>query len=425
MFRMIKRLVVALGIVAALFLLPSVAANSRPTPAHAQSGTETEIAALLDAYATALQHEMQYGTTQVLVDPSTGEQLEVLTGPSQAKMDQLWAETLSRIWAIRARPESERAATVELLRQVSGAEPSFIGLARSPFAPSVELEEYESGRYFYLVEVRSGQITKAWLKDQRDYDTVARYSRAMLLEKARGLVGRFAQDLDLAGLIPSEYDKGPVLFFRWEDPSERLPDGTVPFVQVALSVSGELLNFENTLPLTPDAGARASLVTAERLLVAPPAMAIGANEIYANGGGQWGWEKVSGYSTKNNAGYCYYAGWCSPKHFYYANSPSGNNTYWGTNHRGKWRATSYMRYRYTRTAAYIPCTNATAVVMYRKWYNGGASFVENGVDQSIWCNTWVQMSSTLYDIQRVVLPNTNERGYTQEIAWDEVWDYVP
>lgn len=154
--------------------------------------------------------------------------------------------------------------------------------------------------------------------------------------------------------------------------------------------------------------------------------AIGANAYYSNGGTQWAWEVLkASYTVQDNAGFCYTQGsWCQPKNFYYAPSPSGNNTYNGTYHRGKWTATSSMRSLYTRTSAYIPSTHATAIVFYRKWYNGGASSVDNGVNQAIWYNSWVQMSSTLYDISRIVLPNTDEVGPDQ-IAWDEIWDYVP
>ena len=194
------------------------------------------------------------------------------------------------------------------------------------------------------------------------------------------------------------------------------------FIQVAISRAGDLLNYENTLPIS----IKQQGTILDSIFSIPSVVAIGANEYYSNGGSRWGWEISSSYSTQNNAGYCYSQGsWCTPKNYYFASSPSGNNTYSGTYHRGKWTATSYMRSRNTKTAAYIPCNNATAYVFYFNWYNGGASHYAGAVNQQIWCNTWATSSSTLYDIQRVVLANTSETCCNKEIAWDEIWDYVP
>jgi len=240
---------------------------------------------------------------------------------------------------------------------------------------------------------------------------------------ARDYVAKVSPDLLLDKLALGVHSKDDqVYFFRWEDIDSRTPDGTIPFVQIAFSRSGEFLNYENTLPLA------SPLVSNPfgQFLTIESVWAIGANEIYSNGGTRWGWEIQGAIYIKNNAGYCYGQGsWCTPKNFYYAPSPSGNNTYEGTNHRGKWTSTSYMRNRNTRTSAYIPCTNATAYTFYFNWYNGGASHTENGVDQNSWCNTWVTSSGTLYNIQPVVLANTSETCCNKQIAWDEIWDYVP
>ena len=427
MNRRLQHLAAAILIVVGLLLLPTLL-SSRKDAAQAQGGGQGEIDALLRAYDAALRNELEHGTTQEIVDPSTGV-TTVLVGESQSRMDRLWAETLAQINALQARPDSERASTVQMLREVSGAQPEYLSLARTPYDPSAELEEYAAGGYIYHVDIASGQIVMVWLENQRAYSVEDLYTEGQLAEMAQGHVARLAPGLTLDRLTLLVQNKeDEVFFFRWEDATRRVADGSHPFVQVAVSRAGDFLNFENTLPLAsrdvslvPTNSALASLLRIE------PAFAVGANEVYANGGTRWGWERQDApYSVRNNAGYCYTQGsWCTPKNFYYAPSPSGDDTYYGSLHRGKWTATSYMRYRNTRTSAYIPCTNATSQVFYRKWYNGGASWVENFVDQNIWCNTWVQMSTTLYDIQRVVLANTNELASTREIAWDEIWDYVP
>jgi hypothetical protein len=369
-----------------------------------------------------LQNELLTGTTQQVIDPSVGA-TRILVGESQVKMDRLWAETLWQIEALQARPIAERDQTVAMLSQISGADPVYLSRSRTPYNPASELEEYEAGAFMYQVDIKSGQIVKVWLKNQEDYRVDALYSEAELADMARDYIANVYPEisLDRLTLIVQNKDK-EVYFFRWEDPASQTADGTQRFVQVAYSQSGDFLNYENTFPFSlPSTN---NLL--DQILTVRIALAIGANEIYSNGGTRWDWEIQSSYSTKSNAGYCYGQGsWCTPKNFYYTSSPSGNNTYNGTNHRGKWTATSYMRSRNTRTSAYIPCTNATASVFYYNWYNGGASHTENGVNQQSWCNTWVNTSSTLYDIQRIVLANTSETCCSKEIAWDETWDYVP
>ncbi|MGC1376702.1 MAG: hypothetical protein WA821_10775, partial [Anaerolineales bacterium] len=83
-----------------------------------------------------------------------------------------------------------------------------------------------------------------------------------------------------------------------------------------------------------------------------------------------------------------------------------------------------MRYRKTQISAFIPCTHATALVFYYSWWNGGKSKSAGYVDQFNWCNSFAVASVRLYDIQSVVLANTNEAAGTRQIAWDEIWDYV-
>ena len=422
MYRRVIRLTSTILLTLVLVFFPTMFTSAQQTSGSPQTDVQGEIDELLKTYGAALQNELTYGTTQLVVDPTSGP-TRLLVGDSQTKMDQLWADTVDKIDALQARPAAERVSTVEMLQQVSGNSPTYISRDHSPYDPSVELEEYNAGKYIFDVDIASGQIVKAWLKDQTDYRVVATYTEGELATMARNYAARIAPELTLDRLALSVLNKDKeVYFFRWENSASQMADGLHPFVQVAFSRSGDFLNYENTLPLsTPTSNA----VT--RLLAVAPATALGANEYYSNGGSQWGWERQdASYSTQNNAGYCYTQGsWCTPKNYYYAASPSGNNTYSGSYHRGKWTATSTMRYLNTKISAYIPCSNATTTVPYYAWYNGGSSSGGNMINQQSWCNTWVVASSQLYDIQRVVLANTNEKSGSYQIAWDEIWDYVP
>jgi len=258
-------------------------------------------------------------------------------------MDKLWVETLAKIELIQGRTQSERSQAVDAIREVAGVAPEYLSRARTAYDPTMELEEYRAGDYLYHVDIDTNSIVMVWPVDQLSVELAGSYTDEDLKEIAIQHVERFAPSVHLGELMLTVGSKGDAVFFRWEDEHNRLFDGTAAFLQVGVSRAGTLLNFENRLPGEKTASTGFRGVLAELWPIAP-AYALGANEYYANGGSYWAWEiHNQSHSTQNNAGYCYIAGWCSPKNFYYATSPSGNNTYQGTNHRGRWSATSYMR----------------------------------------------------------------------------------
>jgi hypothetical protein len=421
MFRHLIRTSSILLLSLSLLMFPATFSTIQWENPRVKENIQSEIDSLLKDYDTELKNELANGTTQI--DPSDGI-TRVLVGESQAKMDRHWVDTVAKINALQARPESERSHTEDLLTQISGTDPAYISLAGTPYDPSAELEEYEAGNSIYQVDIKSGHIVKIWITDQNDYSLEANLSEEELIDISRNFVFKVLPGAPLDYLnLTIENKDAEVYFFRWQDFVSQTVDGTRSFIQVALSRSGDFLNFENTFPFSQDSPGN----IVSEFLTLESAFAIGANEFYSNGGTRWGWEiHTAAHLTQNNAGYCYGQGsWCTPKNFFHTPSPSGNNTYDGTKHRGKWTATTYMRNRSTKTSAWIPCTHATAAVFYYNWYNGGSSHTENGVNQQIWCNTWVVTSNLLYDIQRVVLANTSETCCNKEIAWDEIWDYVP
>ena len=74
---------------------------------------------------------------------------------------------------------------------------------------------------------------------------------AGLEQVARDLIARAAPSVRLEGLTPVHTAVEGNFIFRWEDRTlPLLEDGlSYPFIQVALTASGDLLNFYNTLPL--------------------------------------------------------------------------------------------------------------------------------------------------------------------------------
>lgn len=182
-----------------------------------------------------LKTRRKNGTTQQIIDPSIGV-TRILVGESQAKMDRLWAETLAKIEALQARPDVERAQTVAMLSQISGADPVYISRSRTPYNPASELEEYVAGEFMYQVDIESGQAVKIWLKNQKDYSVEALYSEAELADKARNYVANVFPEISLDRLALTVQNKDrEVYFFRWEDPTGHTADGTHRFVQVAFS----------------------------------------------------------------------------------------------------------------------------------------------------------------------------------------------
>lgn len=280
------RMISVLLLSTTLLVYPAVLGSGKGTDQQVQNSVQGDIDALLKAYDSALKNELTHGLTQEIVDPSTGI-TRILVGESQAKMDRLWAETLAKIEALQARSDAERAQTVATLNQISDADPLYVSRARTPYHPAAELEEYEAGRFMYQVDIESEQVVKIWLKNQRDYNVEDLYSEAELADLARNYVANVSPDFSLDRLTLEVLNKdNEVYFFRWQDSNGQTADGTHPFVQVAFSRSGEFLNYENTLPFS----LRSTNKLVDRLLSIEPAWAIGANEIYSNGGTRWGWE---------------------------------------------------------------------------------------------------------------------------------------
>jgi len=299
MFQRLSRMTSAVLLSVTVLIFPAIFDSGRGIDQQVQSDVQDDIDVLLKAYDAALQEELTHGATQQIADPSGGT-TRILVGESQVKMDRLWAETLAKINALQARPETERASTVEMLHKVSGADPVYISRVGTPYNSTAELEEYEAGGFVYHVDITSGEIVKAWLKDQKDYSVEALSSEQELADMARAYVAKFSPGhaLDSLALVVLNKDS-EIYFFRWEDSAGQLADGTIPFIQIALSRSGDLLNFENTLPLSR----RSADSNLPQLLTVKPVLAIGDNQVYSNDGAQWGWERQdAAYSTQDNAG---------------------------------------------------------------------------------------------------------------------------
>lgn len=413
---LVKKLTLAILLIG-LFMgivVPVLAQESTP-PIPPESQQEKE--RLLTEYEAALEFELKYGETAI--NPEDGT--IVLIGESAAKMDSLWQKTVRQIEDAIARPPESRVATENRIAAIDGNYPEYVSRAVFIYNPSIAIEKYQTEKYFYTVDIASGQILEIMPIDstrfRREFDdkeTV--YSQDALEKMALTLISAVSEDVDISSLQPIFSDKNERnYFFRWENSASKLPDGMTSFIQVGLSAKGELLNYVNTL----SAGIKQEKTFLQQIGVFPTSVLASFNELYANGGGYWSWLKNGSSATiKSNAGYCYIVGWCSPKNFYWSYTdattyPPKNEPYIN----GQWDVNPSSQYIYLY--AFIPSTNATAYSRYTASYDNGTKWDGATIDQEIYSNVWAFVLGPHFNYGVVRLDNNDDiAGY--KVAYDEV-----
>lgn len=144
-------------------------------------------------------------------------------------------------------------AAAAAIRRVENGQPVLVesGKLEPLYRASRDLERYQTATWTYIFDPQSSQIIEIAPVNETALTEGAALPVAALEQQARDFIGEAAPQVQLAGLRPAHSQAGSNLLFRWEDPSLRaLDDGqTAPFIQVALSPSGQLLNYINTLPL--------------------------------------------------------------------------------------------------------------------------------------------------------------------------------
>jgi hypothetical protein len=400
----------ALAVLLAAATIPSYAeptglgipGSAPPTP---DPGVQQQVDDLIQAYEKALQDELRFGETVEVQDPGEGAVL-MLAGASAEKIETLWLETVRKINELEARPEEAREPAVRLIQAIEPGDVTYLDRDRSPYDIEADLERYQTSRHIYSVDIATNQVVEITLVDEMSIQTKPVFAVDELEKMAREFVSVVAPGVDLDRLSPTFGDKGgEMFFFRWEDRSATVGGGMPAFIQVGYSQAGDLVHFVNTLPFTGGDGG-----TAEA--------AVTFNEVYANGGSYWQWLQGS-YNTQNNAGYCYIAGWCSPKNFYWQVT-----CYGCTSAKGRWKPNADGT---ERASAFVPSTHATTKqACYFSYYNGGSSSYSKCIRQDIYYDAWVSITSiSLYNIRRIDLGNLQDSSTLKEIAWDETWVYTP
>jgi len=223
------------------------------TPAVVASlSVDDQIAQLLKDYQLALDKELATGDT-VMVKNDDGTQQKMLQGKSKEKMDALWAETIAKIDALKARPAQARQASIDMLAARFADSVHYVQTTSLPFySQTAHIEVYESLTMQYMVDITSQQIIEMQPLPVGNppYHTTPQLAPAELERRARQFILTTGANLDLTALTPAFGNKGEkTFFFRWEDHSHAQPDGGARFVQVGYSAAGDFLNYYNTLPL--------------------------------------------------------------------------------------------------------------------------------------------------------------------------------
>lgn len=426
--RLMIGLVLSVLAIATLFPTGSTYAGGTSGPL-ADGDVQGKIDKLLADYNAAVTLELQTGETSTFADPIDGT-VTILAGSSAEKINALWEKTIAQINELQARPASERAAALARISALDGGVATYVQKAGSPYNRTADLELYQTDNSVYTIDVVTNNIVEKQIRDDRAYSIQPKYTQDQLMQMAYDVVNA-VDEVDLSGLKLQIGNKGgQTFFFRWEDSTQALADGTHPFVQVGLSHAGDFLNYVNTFPLLdgPSSSAMPSawsyFMTLVGSVISGPVAdnelrpLASFNEVYANGGSYW--QKVTGsMSTQSNAGYCYIAGWCSPTNFYYSSTCFGCVSV-----KGRWKPNTNPT---VTPYAFVPSTHATTLMAcYDNYYNGGSTLHERCINQNAYYNAWVTIAySSLYNIKKIDLSNETDGSGSYQIAWDEVWLYAP
>lgn len=298
---------------------------------------------------------------------------------------------------------------------------SYVQQTRRPwYSKTAKVNIYQADGLYYEIDATSGMVTQIQPSDI-NYKIDATYTQNELKKQAQTMVANFTKNkVNLNSLSLTIGKKIGTYFFRWENKSQKLEDGSSSFIQVGLSQNGDFLNFVNTIPFATDN--RVDHQQIEERDVTPN---IGPfNEIYANADSSVSWnttyfKKISGTMSATTGGYYYLAGspvctqtYCTK--FAYTSATGGTSGAWYPNANANVQA-----------AVFVPSTHATQNVTYTIKRTNGTSFTSASVNQNAFYNAWANIttSTVANGIKQVTLVNNGLSS--NEVAWDELWVYNP
>ena len=224
--------------------------------------SEAAIRLMLDEagadYRSWLEEEMRTGSFITLeFDPYERRRQVILVGDSYIRENLRWQAFLQFRLSLLAPTAEELEQDIELIGRLFSAEVALedVGVLL-PMYTDHQLRQYSAGDWRVLLDPSADRImlimptgSVPTRSPQGTTGPRTRLTQQALEERAVEWVELAAPGTDLSLLTPLINQKGDNYFFRWEDRTRPLlPDGrSLPFVQVALDIFGDLLNYYNTL----------------------------------------------------------------------------------------------------------------------------------------------------------------------------------
>lgn len=175
-------------------------------------------------------------------------------------------EMLARIDALVARSEGERTVAVQNIRSIAGShdlEVEYVATLTNPYRISDhQMESYRAsnGMQYYVDQVTDNVIQMGvaptissfdeGVPQPKEIDLTPRYNQTdlenMAVDFAQQHAESFSSQRHTLELVASDKE-GLVHFFRWN--AEGTDDVPARFLQVGITIGGEVVNFVNTLQL--------------------------------------------------------------------------------------------------------------------------------------------------------------------------------
>jgi len=315
------------------------------------------------------------------------------------------------------------ASPVQAQEKSKKPDPAFRGKAtyvdrsQAPFyGKDAVIDTYLADGVLYSVDIVTQDVVEIE-PEVMIYKVDAVYNEDQLRGMAEALITDFLGDkVKLDKLSYSLGQKIGTYFFRWEDDSKKLENGSIAFVQVGLSQNGDFLNFFNTLSFVNTLSFERKSPKVQLRVANRPNLIGPFNQIYANDGNYW---TRTGTMSSTTGGYCYLypASWCQPTTFRYKAGNTAGGTF------GTWTPQANTN---TKAAVFIPTgTNATALATYVITLGQGHGTTTYQVDQNAYSNSWASITVGPSGWGIVSISLQNKGPSTKKFAWDEVWVYNP
>lgn len=223
---------------------------------------DDDIQRLIDAasaeYVAWLETEQETGSTVSMFDPYEMRYQSILVGESYVSEQLRWAALLDFRLELLTPPLEQRQTDIDAIQRVFPGEVRLEDVGGLlPMYTDHQLHLYRAGEWRVIID----PVVHRIMLIDREPQAGGQHeppgqgglpgapTPADLENRAVEFAQLAAPGIDLARLTPVYNQKGDNSFFRWEDRTRPLlPDGrSYPFIQVALSADGELLNYYNTL----------------------------------------------------------------------------------------------------------------------------------------------------------------------------------